>query len=163
MRTGRSERPRTGARWEAEARCKEEERQADAKRREEGREAEAKRRQEEREAEAKKKRDEQEAKDKLAETELDINGLVLLKKTLAGTGNQFGGEITGTVVNRTGKKLKYAQITFNLYDASVLKSACSATSTDLSRGSVELQGFFTWHRLQNLQVLRTIGLRTLLR
>jgi len=43
---------------------------------------------------------------------------VLLQKTVQGTSGQFGGEITGTIVNRTGKKLTYAEIRFDLYDAS---------------------------------------------
>jgi hypothetical protein len=51
-----------------------------------------------------------------AEEEYEANGLVLLLKTVKGTRGQFGGEITGTVVNRRPNKLNYAQIQFNLYD-----------------------------------------------
>jgi hypothetical protein len=39
------------------------------------------------------------------------------KKTVNGKSNEFGIEITGTVVNRRLPKLSCAQITFNLYDA----------------------------------------------
>lgn len=46
------------------------------------------------------------------------SGLTLLSETVQGTRGQFGGEITGTVVNRTDRKYRYAQITFNLYDGS---------------------------------------------
>ena len=53
-----------------------------------------------------------------AEEEYDNNGLVFLRKTTNGTSGQFGGEVTGTVVNRRAKKLRYVQITFILYDAS---------------------------------------------
>lgn len=53
-----------------------------------------------------------------AEEEIDVDGLVLLRKTVNGTRGEFDGEITGTVVNRRGRKLGYAQITFNLYDES---------------------------------------------
>ena len=53
-----------------------------------------------------------------AEEEYDANGLVLLRKTVAGNVGEFGGEITGMVVNRRSRKLSYAQITFNLYDHS---------------------------------------------
>ena len=53
-----------------------------------------------------------------AEEEYDQNGLVLLRKTVEGKRGEFGGEITGTVVNRRNRKLSYAQIQFNLYDKS---------------------------------------------
>jgi hypothetical protein len=53
-----------------------------------------------------------------AEEEYEVNGLVLLLKTLSAKRGQFGGQITGTVVNRRNHKLNYAQISFNLYDAS---------------------------------------------
>lgn len=53
-----------------------------------------------------------------AEEELDVNGLVLMRKTLSGTTSEFGGTITGIVENRRSRKLSYAQITFNLYDES---------------------------------------------
>jgi hypothetical protein len=51
------------------------------------------------------------------EEELNVKGLVLMTKTVTGTNRQFGGDITGIVVNRTGRKLGYAQFTFNLYDS----------------------------------------------
>lgn len=53
-----------------------------------------------------------------AEYELDVNDLVLMRKTVAATTNSFGGTITGVVENRRDRKLNYAQITFNLYDDS---------------------------------------------
>jgi hypothetical protein len=71
-------------------------------------------------ADEKRKRQEEdsaEAKRKAGE-EHDASGLVLLKKTVKGTRGNFGGEITGTIVNRRGRKLSYAEITFNLYDRS---------------------------------------------
>jgi hypothetical protein len=68
--------------------------------------------QEERE---KKQLAEVEAKQKAAE-ERDVNGLVLLTKTVKGTQNEFSLEITGTVINRRSTRLTYVQITFNVYD-----------------------------------------------
>lgn len=53
-----------------------------------------------------------------AEDEIDVDGLVLLRSSLKGTGGRFTGEITGTVINRRGRTLRYVQITFNLYDDS---------------------------------------------
>ena len=53
-----------------------------------------------------------------AEEEYEQNGLVLLRKTVRGKRNEFGGEITGEVINRRKHKLSYAQIQFNLYDDS---------------------------------------------
>lgn len=53
-----------------------------------------------------------------AEEELDVNGLVLMKKTVNSSIGQFGGEITGIVENRRGKNLRYVEITYNLYDDS---------------------------------------------
>jgi hypothetical protein len=71
-----------------------------------------------------------------AEEEYDNKGLVLLKKTLKGTRGQFGGEITGTVVNRRSRKLRYAQITFNLYDESGARvGSAVANINDLEPGS----------------------------
>jgi hypothetical protein len=72
---------------------------------------EAKRKQEERKNAAAQAKAEAERK---AEEEYDADGLVLLRKTV----NSFDTKITGTVVNRRSSKLRYAQITFNLYDAS---------------------------------------------
>jgi len=51
-----------------------------------------------------------------AEEEYEVDGLVLLKKSVKATTRQFTGEITGLVVNRRGKTVRYAQITFKLYD-----------------------------------------------
>jgi hypothetical protein len=68
-------------------------------------------------AEAEKRKKQEAAKAEAArraEEEYDAHGLVLLLKTVEGTRGQFGGEITGTVVNRRNRKLSYAQITFNL-------------------------------------------------
>lgn len=53
-----------------------------------------------------------------AESEHDVKGLVFLKNSVNGVTREFTCEITGTVVNRTGKRIRYAQITFHLYDAS---------------------------------------------
>ena len=53
-----------------------------------------------------------------AEEEYDANGLVLMRKSVEGKDGEFGGDITGIVVNRRSRKLGYAQITFNLYDES---------------------------------------------
>jgi len=50
--------------------------------------------------------------------EIDADGLVLLKSSIKCTGTDLGGEITGTVINRRGRKLSYVQISFNIYDAS---------------------------------------------
>ena len=53
-----------------------------------------------------------------AEEEYEQNGLVLLRKTVHGKQSEFGGEISGEVINRRKHKLSYAQIQFNLYDDS---------------------------------------------
>ena len=53
-----------------------------------------------------------------AEEEYDLNGLVLLRKTVKGKRGEFDGEISGEVVNRRNRKLGYVQITFLLYDES---------------------------------------------
>lgn len=53
-----------------------------------------------------------------AKEEYEQNGLVLLRKTLQGKSGELTGEITGTVINRRNRKLRYAQISFNLYDDS---------------------------------------------
>ena len=64
--------------------------------------------------EEKKKKKEEE--DRKSEEEIDVDGLVLLKKTVRGQQKDLGLEVTGTVVNRRRKVLSYAQITFNIYD-----------------------------------------------
>jgi hypothetical protein len=82
-----------------------------------------------REAEAAEKR-------RRAEEEHDSNGLVLLRKTVEGKTNEFGGEITGTVVNRRGRKLRYAQIKFILYDSSGAQVGTAlANINDLEAGA----------------------------
>jgi hypothetical protein len=53
-----------------------------------------------------------------ADDEIDVDGLVLLRKSVEGKRGEITGEITGTVINRRDHKLSYAQISFNLYDAS---------------------------------------------
>jgi hypothetical protein len=75
--------------------------------------AEAERKEAERQAER-----EAEGKRQRAEVEYDQDGLVLLLKSVTGKRSEIGIEITGTVVNRRSDKLGYAQISFNLYDAS---------------------------------------------
>jgi hypothetical protein len=69
--------------------------------------------------------------DRRAEEEYEQNNLVLLRKTVQGKRGQFGGEITGTVINRSTRKLNYAEITFNLYDQS---GAQVGTAVDNIRG-----------------------------
>ncbi len=74
-----------------------------------------------REREAKEAEAERERKARIArkaEEELEVNGLVLMQKTVNSSIGQFGGEITGIVENRRGKNLRYVEITFNLYDDS---------------------------------------------
>lgn len=78
--------------------------------------AEAKPRVKKEEAEKRRKAEAEAARK--AEEEYDANGLVLLVKTVKSVRGQFGGEVTGTVINRRPRKLSYAQITFNLYDES---------------------------------------------
>lgn len=80
--------------------------------------AREKERERQRLAKAEQERMAAEAAARKAERELDVNGLVLMRKTVSGTTNNFGGTITGVVENRRGRKLNYAQITFNLYDDS---------------------------------------------
>jgi len=77
-------------------------------------EAEDKKRTESQAAEEKNRRESQTANEKLAATD----GLELDRESLKGLNDNFGGKITGTVVNKSGKQLRYAQITFKLYDAS---------------------------------------------
>lgn len=93
------------ARLKAEAEAKEREKEERRQRA-----TEAKRRKEEQAAIA---AQEAEAR-RIAEEEYDADGLVLLLKTV----HAVSGEITGEVVNRRGRKLIYAQITFALYDES---------------------------------------------
>jgi len=76
--------------------------------------AEARRKDEE----ARKKREEEEARNKPVEGEYNVDGLVLLEKTVNGVVDDFTIKITGTVVNRRGKNLRYVQITYKLYDES---------------------------------------------
>lgn len=52
------------------------------------------------------------------ENEINRGGLVLLKDTLNSSQNEFSIEITGTVINRRPRRLAYAEINFNIYDAS---------------------------------------------
>jgi hypothetical protein len=73
----------------------------------------------EKDAEAARKKKEADAEAaRRAEEEHDAKGLILLLKTVKGLNGEFTMEITGTVVNRRANKLRYAQITFNVYDAS---------------------------------------------
>jgi hypothetical protein len=93
----------------------------DRRRAEEARQdrAEAARKDEERRAKAEEVRRanaEAERKAEAKRQEYERDGLVLHRDTLNGQGNDFSITITGTVENRSGRKLKYAQITFNLYD-----------------------------------------------
>jgi tetratricopeptide (TPR) repeat protein len=68
------------------------------------------------------------AKKKLEkEQEIDVKGLAYLGHTVGVLAKGLGGGIVGDVENRTGRKLKYARITFNLYDSS---GARVGTATD---------------------------------
>lgn len=59
--------------------------------------------------------EEEKAKDK---DEQNFGGLALVRDSVRGVNQEFGGEITGTVINRKTRTMAYVQITFNLYDAS---------------------------------------------
>ena len=65
------------------------------------------------ERERQREKDQEEARRK-SELEYESDGLVLLRKTLKGTGNAFSSKITGTVENRNSRKVN-AHIAFNLY------------------------------------------------
>jgi hypothetical protein len=66
--------------------------------------------------------------------EAEHNGLVLLKDTLKATRSQSGGKvtgkITGTVINRTGRTLGYAQIAFDLFGKGGARVGSAMASTD---------------------------------
>jgi hypothetical protein len=108
------------ARREAEAQAKADREKAEADRQRKAKEAEAEAK---RKAEEDRKKEEAAAADaaKRAETEYDADGLVLMKKTVTGSYDEFSTTITGTVVNRRSSKLTYAQITYHVYDASGAK------------------------------------------
>ena len=53
-----------------------------------------------------------------AEEEYESDGLVLMRKSVKSENGLLGITVTGTVVNRRSKTHSYAQITFNIYDAS---------------------------------------------
>ncbi len=46
------------------------------------------------------------------------SGLMLVEESLHGQAGQFTTDIWGTIVNHGSKRLSYAQVTFNVYDAS---------------------------------------------
>ncbi len=70
-----------------------------------------------------------------AREELDFDGLVVLLPTLKGTSGQFSGEITGIVVNRPNRTLRYAEIRFNLLDDSGAQvGSALANINDLEAG-----------------------------
>ena len=78
-------------------------------------------RREKAEAERKRKAEDQAAAEaaRKEREEWESNGLILLRLTLKGAVGEYGNaKITGTIINRTGRTLNYAQITFNLYDKS---------------------------------------------
>jgi hypothetical protein len=57
--------------------------------------------------------------DEAEEGEVSYKGLCLVKDSLEGTRGPLGtATITGAVVNRTGKRLAYAQVAVTLYDGS---------------------------------------------
>ncbi len=58
------------------------------------------------------------AEEKRREEEHEVNGLVLLRKTLKGVTNEIGTEITGVIINKRPSTLKYAQVQFTLLDKS---------------------------------------------
>lgn len=51
-----------------------------------------------------------------AENEIEQNGLALLRKSVKGRNDRFAIHITGTIHNRTGRRLRYAEVTFAVYD-----------------------------------------------
>ncbi|WP_197204086.1 FxLYD domain-containing protein [Crateriforma conspicua] len=63
-------------------------------------------------------REEAEREARIAEEELNVDGLVLMRNSVSGTTNEFGITVKGVVENRRNRKLSYAQITFNIYDSS---------------------------------------------
>jgi hypothetical protein len=72
--------------------------------------------------------------------EAEHNGLVLLKDTLKATqsksGGKVAGKITGSVINRTGRTLGYAQIAFNLLDKRGARvGEAMASTNDLADGA----------------------------
>jgi hypothetical protein len=79
-----------------------------------------------------------EAKQRAAKAadEIDFDGLVLVKSSLNAT--LFGTavrDVTGVVLNRTGRAIRYAQIRFNLYnDEGAQVGTASASITDLDAG-----------------------------
>jgi hypothetical protein len=90
------------------------------------REAEAKRRAEQEAAEVKRR----------TEEEYEADGLVLLRKSLGATTDGFGGNVTGTVINRRSNTLRYAEIRFNLYDESGAQiGSALANINDLEPGA----------------------------
>ena len=71
-----------------------------------------------------------------AREEYDSDGLIFLYKSMKGRRGEYGGEITGTVINRRDVKLSYAQITFNLYDKSGAQvGSALANINDLEPGA----------------------------
>ena len=71
-----------------------------------------------------------------AAEEIDRGGLVYLIKTLRANGDEYGTRtITGIVENRTGHRVGYAQISFNLFDRSGAQVGSAwATVTPLAAG-----------------------------
>lgn len=66
----------------------------------------------------------------------DEKRLVLLKETLQARDTRLGAEITGTVENRTGKRLRYVEIRFTLHDKSGAQVGSTFTNTtDLEDGA----------------------------
>ena len=66
------------------------------------------------------RRKEEEA-NRQAANEFGQDGLVVFQDSLQAVRDKFSGEITGTVLNRRAKNLRYVQVTFGLYDASGAK------------------------------------------
>jgi hypothetical protein len=63
------------------------------------------------------------------EEEYEVDGLVLLKKSVEGRGGSLGAEITGIVVNR-GRRRSFALIQFNLYDATGARIGSAMANID---------------------------------
>lgn len=90
--------------------------------------------------------------------EYDVDGLVLLRKTVRANRDVVGYTITGTVVNRRPETVRYVEITYYLVDASGARvDTAVANITDLAPGerwnfkAVGLDNRATRYRLAELK------------
>jgi hypothetical protein len=75
-------------------------------------------------------------KKKQEDDEQNVDGLVLVRSSVRAVIGEFTGEITGTVINRRKDKVRYTQITFNIYDQSGARVGTAlANINDLEPGS----------------------------